>query len=97
MKKEIKKELCNHQWRDIEFGEGDTKEYGKQCKKCGEVEWEEEEFELEERIKDWVNFWFKEKYDAGGRSAIKTSLLDFIKKELKRSAKNKLRDKEYKK
>jgi len=86
MKKEIKKELCNHQWRDIEFGEGDAKEYGKQCKKCGEVEWEEE-FELEERIKDWVNFWFKEKYDAGGRSAIASSLLDFIKKELKRSAK----------
>jgi len=43
----------------------------------------EEEFELEERIKDWINFWFKEKYDAGGRGAITTSLLDFIKKEVK--------------
>lgn len=34
----IEPKPCEHSWREIEFGEGDYKEYGKQCDKCGMVE-----------------------------------------------------------
>lgn len=33
------KTTCNHEWREIENGEGDYREFGRQCNKCGKVVW----------------------------------------------------------
>jgi len=86
MKNQNKKELCNHQWDDIEFGESDYKEYGKQCRKCLEVRWDnaKEENKTESVLQDIIKELegMKVDFDAGGWNEALTEAIKIIKKRI---------------